>query len=368
MTARTAGPRSVRAGAAVAAALTLSLLIGATGCTSSGSSSASSAVSAAGGVPAAGVSEAAAATSAAAAAATSAAAAAAAPASAAAATSGAAAPSQATSGALEGRPGFQSNPQAGRSVIYTATVDVQVNTPADVAAAADEAAKLADDAQGYVFSRDGQAADSGAATPAGETPAPAGVAEADLVIKVPPGSLYDTLLSNLEHLGHEQSVDENSQDVTNQVVDTTARLSTMKASVARVRTLLAQAKTIGQIVEVEGELTKREADLESLEGTLNVLKSQTSLATITLHLQSAPPTPKAVAKPTPKPKHPIHGFLSGLKAGGRGFATVAIGIATVLGAVLPFLGVLIVLALLAWWGRRAWLRSHRTGHTEQATT
>ena len=106
-----------------------------------------------------------------------------------------------------------------------------------------------------------------------------------------------------------------------------------------------------------------------MEGQLAVLKSQTAFATITLHLQQkAPAPPKAIVKPKPKPKPPkpaIRGFVGGLKAGGRGFATVAIGVATVVGAVLPFLGVLVVVALIAWFTRRYWRRSHRKARTEQ---
>ena len=368
----------VRLRAASASALALAVLAGAGGCTSSGSQSSASlkhvdapaatVAPAAAVISAAGAATSAAAAGPAAAAATSAAAAASAGAAAGAPVSAAASAGPAAAAGtadrtpsgtgnsgklLEGRPGFQADPTAGRSVIYTAHMTVQVDTPADVATQADQAAADAQAANGYVFSRSGQAAVTDpASVPAGSTPAPTGVAQADLTFKVPPGSAYNQLLDDLGNLGDELSVQENSQDVTNQVVDTTARLATMKASVARIRTLLTKATTIGQIVNVEGELTRREADLESLEGTLTVLKAQTSLATISLHLQSKPLTPKTVLPP--KPKRPIHGFLGGLKAGGRGFASAAVGFATVLGALLPFLGLLLVVALIAWWGRRSW--------------
>jgi hypothetical protein len=155
------------------------------------------------------------------------------------------------------------------------------------------------------------------------------------------------------------------------MVDTQARLAAQKASVARVRTLLNKATTIGQIVQVEGELTRREADLESLEGTLNVLKSQTSLATISVHIASAPPapTPTPSATPTvpPKPKKPIHGFSGGLKAGSHSFVTGAVGVATVLGALLPYLALLLAIAVLTFFVRRSWLRGHRPAHPTEQT-
>jgi hypothetical protein len=363
------GHRAVRA--ALGSAVALALALGATACTSGSSST-----SAAAGTTAAGLPQAAGASSAAAAA-TSGAAAPAPAASAGAATSAAASagPSAAANnGTLEGRPAFQADPTAGRSIIYTATVNVQVATPALVAEKADQAEQFARDANGYVFSREGQAANNPPQTvPAGATPAPQGIATADITIKVPPEN-YGSLLNRLEKLGVELSVEQHSQDVTDQVVDSQARLSSLKASVERVRTLLSKATTIGQIVSVEGELTKRESDLEAMEGKLNVLKAQSALATLTLHLESAPPKAVVVPpkpKPIPKPKHPIHGFLGGLKAGGRGFATVAIAVATVIGATLPFLGLALVLALLGWWGRRSWLKNRRqqgpVGQATQAT-
>ncbi|MDX6209220.1 MAG: hypothetical protein QOE24_1611 [Frankiales bacterium] len=372
------GQRAVRA--TIGSAVALAVVLGATGCTSGSSSKAASAAGTSAGLPRAGAAVSAAAgtgaglpqAGAAVSAAAGTSAAAAAPSAGAPAAPTSAAPSAAANGGLlEGRPVFQADPTAGRSIIYTATVNVQVATAQLVLDKADEAERLAREAGGYVFSREGQAADNTPQTvPAGATPAPQGIAEADITIKVPPAN-YGSLLDRLEKLGTELSIEQHSQDVTDQVVDSQARLSSLKASVERVRTLLSKATTIGQIVNVEGELTKRESDLEAMEGKLNVLKAQAALATLTLHLQSAPPKPVVVPpkpKPVPKPKHPIHGFVGGLKAGGRGFATVAIAVATVVGAVLPFLGLLLVLALLAWWGRRVWQKNRRpAGPVEQAS-
>jgi hypothetical protein len=355
------GQRAVRA--TIGSAVALAVVLGATGCTSGSSSKAASAAAGtSAGLPQAGAAVSAAGTSAAAAAPS---------AGAPTAPTSAATSAAASGGLLEGRPVFQADPTAGRSIIYTATVNVQVATAQLVLDKADEAERLAREAGGYVFSREGQAADNTPQTvPAGATPAPQGIAEADITIKVPPAN-YGSLLDRLEKLGTELSIEQHSQDVTDQVVDSQARLSSLKASVERVRTLLSKATTIGQIVNVEGELTKRESDLEAMEGKLNVLKAQAALATLTLHLQSAPPKPVVVPpkpKPLPKPKHPIHGFVGGLKAGGRGFATVAIAVATVVGAVLPFLGLFLVLALLAWWGRRVWQKNRRpAGPVEQAS-
>jgi Domain of unknown function (DUF4349) len=359
--------QSVRLKAGLGAGLALTVLAGVSGCTSASksASAAPAAVTEAAGAPV---------TMAAAAATTGAAPTmGAAPSAAAAATAAAAAPTtSANNGVLEGRPAFQADPTAGHSIIYTATLNLQVPKAADVATKADAAASAAYGAGGYVFARDGQAAvtddDNPPAPTPSTSPTASDVATADITIKVPPAQFGD-LLGTLESLGHVLNVEQHSQDVTDKVVDTSARLKAQQASVDRMRTLLQKANTIGQVVEVEGQLTSREADLESMEGELNVLKSQTAMATITVHMSSLPPKEVIPPKPVAKPKHHIHGFVGGLAAGGRGFATVAIGIATVFGALLPFLGVLLVLALLGWWARRSWLKNHRqNGPVEQATT
>jgi hypothetical protein len=362
------------------AAAGLALTIGVTGCTSSESKSAgSAAATSAAAVTQAGSGMSAAASAAAGSAAPAATSAAAAPASAAASaaagTSAAAGSSSAAnSGLIENRPPLQTDPTAGRSIIYTARIDLQVQTAHDVATTAEKIAQAADD-NGYVFSRNDQDAADNAPTPATPnpttSPTPTDTASADLVLKVTPGSAYDGLVTKILKLGKPQDFNEKTSDVTNQVVDTQARLTAQKASVARIRVLLDKATTIGQIVQVEGELTRREADLESLEGTLNVLKAQTALATISVHIEQAPPAPTPTATPTPtvppKPKKHIHGFGGGLKAGSHSFVTGAVGFATVVGALLPYLALLLALLVIAFLVRRSVLRGRRTAAPPETT-
>jgi hypothetical protein len=367
-------------GRVLIAAAGLALTIAVTGCTSGESKSAGSAVAAtaAGVTQAAGAPAAPAATSAAAAASAAAgtsaagtAAASAAPAPSAAAGTSAAASSAApaNNGLIENRPPPETDPTAGRSIIYTAQVDLQVKTAADVETTAQKIADVAD-ANGYVFSRSDQEAANTAGTPTSPISQPDGIATADLVLKVTPGGAYDSLINDIKRLGTTLDFTEKTSDVTDKVVDTQSRLTAQKASVARIRVLLEKATTIGQIVQVEGELTRREADLESLEGTLAVLKSQTALATITVHLESAPvPTPSATPTPTvpPTPKKHIHGFGGGLKAGSHSFVTGAVGFATVLGALLPYLALALVLLVIAFFVRRSALRGRRTAVPPETT-
>ncbi|MEU4604377.1 DUF4349 domain-containing protein [Kribbella sp. NPDC023972] len=161
------------------------------------------------------------------------------------------------------------------------------------------------------------------------------ITRANLVLKVPTAS-YETAIQRLSELGKRMQIHQESSDVTEQVVDVESRIASQRASLERMRTLLAKANTIGEIVSVETELTRREADLESLLAKQKNLALQTELATLALTL-----TAKGEAPPVPQ--DPERGFMAGLKGGWGAFAATFVVLATVLGAVLPFL---VLLALI----------------------
>ena len=78
------------------------------------------------------------------------------------------------------------------------------------------------------------------------------------------------------------------------------------------------------------------------------------MSTITVSLER---TKKDVVEP--KPEEDEAGFVAGLQAGWDGLTTVAVGLATVVGVLVPFLVVLLVL-LLPGWPLARWLRRRRT--------
>lgn len=230
----------------------------------------------------------------------------------------------------------------GRDVVRTGTLALQTN---DVPGTIARAGAAVQAARGYV---EGSQAAINPNDHRHDT--------ATLTLKVP-GSAYDGVLAGLRRLGTVLSSEDQREDVTGAVIDTSSRLATEQASVARVRTLLARARTIGEVVAVESELTKREASLESLKGRLAALKGQVSYATITMTLTS----PSAIAtRPKPTPA----GFLGGLQAGWHSFATVVLGLLTALGAVLPFAVTLALLAALAVAVRRRVVRRAPAAATE----
>ncbi|WP_433240564.1 DUF4349 domain-containing protein [Streptosporangium sp. CA-135522] len=225
-----------------------------------------------------------------------------------------------------------------RAIIYTAEMTVRAK---DVTAAADRARQIVTAAGGYLAMEKSDAYSGGEGS-------------AQLVFKIPPAG-YPGLLSRLgRELGSRESLQQNTEDVTEQVADVDSRLKSARSALDSLRTLLKKADTIGEVLEVEREISGRESDLESLQARQKTLASQTSVATLTLNLVG-PAT--VVAEPEDEPS----GFLGGLRTGWRGFVTTVKVTLTVVGALLPWLIVIVPLWLLvAFLLRRAGRTRSRT--------
>jgi hypothetical protein len=167
---------------------------------------------------------------------------------------------------------------------------------------------------------------------------------ATLSLAVPADKL-DPVLDQLSHLGSSMVKRElNTQDVTEQVVDVEARLATQRKSVERIRALLSQATSVSDITSIESELTSRESALESLEQQRNSLAGSVAMATVAM-------TVRSVAAPPPV-QEDHSGFLGGLAGGWDAFLTFGGGLLTVLGAIAPFLLIVVPLAWAGWWVNR----------------
>jgi len=198
-----------------------------------------------------------------------------------------------------------------RSLIYTGSITVKVDS---VQAAADRAIATGIGAGGFV-SGDNRTIDDKRS-------------QATLILRVPADRFTPTL-DALAKIGQEQSRQVNAQDVTDQLVDLDARVKTQEASVSRVRDLLARAQTIAEITSLESELTRRQADLDSLKQRREKLGGLVALATITVVLLG----PDAAVS---GPSEPETGFLAGLKAGWKGFLASVKIVLTIAGWLLPW--------------------------------
>lgn len=224
------------------------------------------------------------------------------------------------------------------SIISKGTVSLRAD---DVGEARFEVQKVVDRLGGQVTDSETSTDEDGA------------VRDARLVLRVPSEDFVEAM-DLLEGLADLEASSTSSEDVTTQVVDTEVRIRIQRESIARIEALLARAGTIAAVVSVERELSRREADLNSLLQQQAYLADRTSLSTITVHLQRHP------EDGGPDEDDDDSGFLAGLEAGWDGFTTVAVGIATVTGAVLPFAAAALLVGAPVWLLLRAAARRRRT--------
>lgn len=209
---------------------------------------------------------------------------------------------------------------ATRSVITTGRMSITVEDPL---AAAEDAAELADGAGGRVESRNEQPG-SGSQSP-----------RADLVLRVPADEL-DAVVDELRGFGDVNGVTMSESDVTTERKDLDARIEALEASVDRLEQLLAQAETIPDLIAIEAELTTRQAELDSLTQQRDWLVDQVDYSTLTVELITVETAPDTAPDD----------FWSGLAAGWAALVGFASALGVAIGVLLPWIGVLLVLAAI----------------------
>lgn len=219
----------------------------------------------------------------------------------------------------------------GRQVISTATLLVQVE---DLDAAVEEVDLVVADLDGLIYGERTDLRDG---------------ARTRLTVKVPP-TRFRQALDRLGTLGEVQTQTVSTDDVTEQVVDLDSRIATAEASVDRLRSLLARAEVIRDITTIEAQLLQRETELETLRGQRRTIEAQVALATIDVTLRAE----RTSTTPPPPPEEPQPGFRDGLRKGAEAFRGFAVALSALAGALLPWLPLLALAAVLTrrWWRPR----------------
>jgi Domain of unknown function (DUF4349) len=164
-----------------------------------------------------------------------------------------------------------------------------------------------------------------------------------MVISVPADKL-DSTLEQVKTVGTITSRVISSEDVTTQVADVDSRISALEGSIARLGELSKKAGTITQLTQLEAELTNRIEERDSLVAQQKSLAGRVAQSPITITLDT-PPKEAKVVEPETAP-----GFLGGLTAGWNALVASSRVLLTIIGAVLPFLAVVVLVGtpLLVW--------------------
>jgi hypothetical protein len=160
-----------------------------------------------------------------------------------------------------------------------------------------------------------------------------------MVLRVPSKD-FNKVTKALEGVADLIASSSGSEDVTTQVIDNEVRIRAQTKSLERIEALLAQATNLREVVAIESQLTRRQADLDSLKSQQAYLADQTTLSTVTVFIERTPEK-KADDKDEA-------GFLRGLSAGWNGFVAAMVGLATVLGFLLPFALVVALFGVPVW--------------------
>ena len=241
---------------------------------------------------------------------------------------------------------------AGLIFVTTAVVGVQVDDPYP---ALDQIADYAVDAGGGEVDRQFQAATEHEG------------AHGSITVKLPPTTM-NAAIEHLSTYGDVQSVDLHREDISVGVTDLASRIRVAQLSVDRTEQWLATATTREEAFELEKMFNQRLVELENLLSQRRADTHDTVLSTLTVEVYSpeaAPPPP-----PAPEPE-PETGFVAGLTSGWDSFYAWGSDVLRVLGAALPwlvFLGLLAVAAFYVTKPIRTWQSSRSPRPAGPTTT
>ncbi|HEV2415423.1 MAG TPA: DUF4349 domain-containing protein [Candidatus Dormibacteraeota bacterium] len=165
-----------------------------------------------------------------------------------------------------------------------------------------------------------------------------------------PAAHFDDTIDQVSKVGKVQSEHITGTDVSAQYVDLNARLVNAEAQLDVMRTLLGRAQNINDIIAVQNQIGQITSQIEQLKGQIKYLDDNTSFSTVSVTLTES----GAPAQSTPADSW---GFVTALNQGAHNFITTINYLLTGLGAIGPFL-VLVVLGYLVWRRTRPALPKH----------
>ena len=172
---------------------------------------------------------------------------------------------------------------------------------------------------------------------------------ASLVVRVPE-ELFETAIKRFSRLGDVQSVSTSSEDVTSQYVDVRARLRHFRAVERRLVGFLQETTTVNQMLAVQDRIDQVQLTIEELTAQLKSLTESTSFSTLSVYLSERDATAAIHAGNT------FGGtFWNSVELLGHGARVTAL----VLTALVPFIAVFGVVAVVVWLAIRRLRKSRR---------
>ena len=237
----------------------------------------------------------------------------------------------------EGAGALSSAGIGGASTVTTTWLSLTATNPVDTA---DQAAAIADAAGGYVETRS-ESSGGGVVVPLSGVKGDTTMGGAgptnyvSLTLRVPTEKA-DAVIGHLKELGRVSSYNQSQYDVGQQQADLTARITALTDSLASLRCLQAASTNVSDLLAAEAAISARQAELDSLIAQRDYLSSQIDMTSISVDVTS---TSMGAADNLT--------FLDGIVNGWNSIGTALSLAGVAIGFLLPWLGVLIVLAGIA---------------------
>ena len=154
-----------------------------------------------------------------------------------------------------------------RIIVRTADMALVVD---DVSRTIDDVSRLAESMGGWVVSSDRSTRHSGFVS-----------------VRVPADSLEETIDELRELAVEVQSEVTTSKDVTDEYVDTTARLTNQQATQVALIRLLERAEKVEDALKVQNELTRVQEEIERLQGRIKFLEQTSAFSLVNVRLSLA---------------------------------------------------------------------------------
>ena len=170
----------------------------------------------------------------------------------------------------------------------------------------------------------------------------AAVSDATLVIRIP-SDAFESMIPKLREIGEVTSESSNAADITDQFVDTEARLASDQQLETRLLELAtARNGNLDQILAVERELARVRGEIESYQGHLKQWNDQVAMSTLTIAISTRRAELVAAAPPTlgSQTKDAFHASVGALRDLGEWLVINGI-------AFLPWLLIVVPVGVLA---------------------
>ncbi|MHB1323396.1 MAG: DUF4349 domain-containing protein [Coriobacteriia bacterium] len=129
-----------------------------------------------------------------------------------------------------------------------------------------------------------------------------------------PADVLPAFVADVLALGTVEYQFEDTDDVTQQHVDLSARLENLRVQEQRLRSFFDAAETVQDMLAIEAELSRIRGEIESFDAQVRYLERQAAMATVTVELTED--------RPVVRPDGASWGFEEAVTSGFRGAATV----------------------------------------------